>query len=93
MTAAGIQSASQTTMEGQCVMSGQHQLGVGRFTAEDILWGRNTMSKTLNRYGYCWGNPIQYVDVKGRDPITPQDIQKGFWESLLNTEDQAVDDL
>ena len=26
---------------------------MGRFTAEDILQGRNTAPKTLNRYGYC----------------------------------------
>ena len=47
----------------------EYQPGEGRFTAEDILRGRNTIPKTLNRYGYCWGNPIQYVDVNGRDPI------------------------
>jgi RHS repeat-associated protein len=71
----------------------EYQPGEGRFTAEDILRGRNTIPKTLNRYGYCWGNPIQYVDVNGRDPVTPQDIQKGFWESVLNAADQAVDDF
>ncbi len=71
----------------------EYQSGVGRFTAEDILRGRNSIPKTLNRYGYCWGNPIQYVDVNGRDPITPQDVQKGFWESMLKAADQAVDDF
>ncbi len=71
----------------------EYQPGEGRFTAEDILRGRNTIPKTLNRYGYCWGNPIQYVDVNGRDPITPQDIQKGFWESVLNAADRVVDDF
>ena len=71
----------------------EYQPDVGRFTAEDILRGRNSIPKTLNRYGYCWGNPIQYVDVNGRDPITPQDVQKGFWESLLNAADRVVDDF
>ena len=71
----------------------EYQPGVGRFTAEDILRGRNSIPKTLNRYVYCWGNPIQYVDVNGRDPITPQDVQKGFWESMLKAADQAVDDF
>lgn len=69
----------------------KYQPGEGRFTAEDILRGKNTIPKTLNRYGYCWGNPIQYVDVNGRDSVTPQDIQKGFWESLLNAADFAMD--
>ncbi len=71
----------------------EYQPGVGRFTAEDILRGRSTVPKTLNRYGYCWGNPAGYIDVNGKDPITPQDIQKGFWESLLNAADQVVDDF
>ena len=71
----------------------EYQPGEGRFTAEDILRGRNSIPKTLNRYGYCWGNPIEYVDVNGRDPITPQDVQKGFWESLLNAADRVVDDF
>lgn len=38
--------------------------------AEDVIRGRNTVPKTLNRYGYCWGNPVQYVDPNGEDPIT-----------------------
>ncbi len=47
----------------------EYQPGEGRFTAEDVLRGRNSIPKTLNRYGYCWGNPIQYVDVNGENPV------------------------
>lgn len=48
----------------------EYQPGVGRFTAEDIIRGKETVPKTLNRYGYCWNNPIQYVDMNGEDPIS-----------------------
>ncbi|MDE5698587.1 MAG: RHS repeat-associated core domain-containing protein [Lachnospiraceae bacterium] len=48
----------------------EYQPEVGRFVSEDVIHGRNTVPKTLNRYGYCWGNPMQYVDLNGEDPIT-----------------------
>ncbi len=34
---------------------------VGRFITKDIILGRNTTPKTLNRYSYCWSNPIRYT--------------------------------
>ena len=46
----------------------EYQPGVGRFTAEDILRGRNSIPKTLNRYGYCWNNPLIFFDLNGRSP-------------------------
>ena len=46
----------------------EYQPGVGRFTAEDILRGRNNIPKTLNRYGYCWNNPLIFFDLNGRSP-------------------------
>ena len=48
----------------------EYQPEAGRFVAEDVVRGRNTIPKTLNRYGYCWGNPVQYVDLNGENPIT-----------------------
>mgnify|MGYP002511952346 CR=1 FL=1 len=41
---------------------------LGRFTAEDIVRGSGTVTKTLNRYGYCWGNPMRLVDLDGKSP-------------------------
>ena len=46
----------------------EYQPGEGRFTAEDILRGRNTIPKTLNRYGYCWNNPLIFFDLNGQSP-------------------------
>ncbi len=46
----------------------EYQPGVGRFTAEDILRGRSTVPNTLNRYGYCWNNPLIFFDLNGQSP-------------------------
>ncbi len=40
----------------------------GRFTAEDVLKGNGAVPETMNRYGYCLGNPINLVDLDGLAP-------------------------
>ena len=32
---------------------------------EDIIKGNVAYPKTLNAYGYCWGNPVKFVDWDG----------------------------
>ena len=34
--------------------------------AEDVIRGKLGVPKTLNRYGYCLGNPIRFVDLDGK---------------------------
>ena len=58
----------------------EYQPEAGRFVAEDIVRGRNTIPKTLNRYGYCWGNPIGYIDANGKFPETQDEMWQGFLE-------------
>ena len=41
----------------------------GRFTSEDVVKGSVTYPETLNAYGYCWGNPVKFVDRDGQSPI------------------------
>ena len=41
----------------------------GRFTAEDVIRGNGIEPNTLNRYGYCWGNPENMVDSDGKFPV------------------------
>lgn len=36
---------------------------------EDMVRGNGAVPETLNRYGYCWGNPVQLVDNNGKIPI------------------------
>ncbi len=33
------------------------------FMAEEVIRGRMAVPKTLNRYGYCWVNPMVLVDL------------------------------
>lgn len=40
---------------------------IGRFLSEDIVGGNGSMPKTLNRYWYCWGNPVNVVDWDGKE--------------------------
>lgn len=40
----------------------------GRFTAEDVIKGNGAVPMTLNQYGYCWGNPLIWVDLNGLWP-------------------------
>ena len=40
----------------------------GRFQSEDSVKGYTNTPVTLNRYAYCWNNPISYVDRDGNWP-------------------------
>ena len=40
----------------------------GRFHAQDVIAGNGAVPVTLNRYGYCLGNPVGLVDLDGREP-------------------------
>ncbi|MDE6389663.1 MAG: hypothetical protein K2L82_17955 [Lachnospiraceae bacterium] len=37
----------------------------GRFCAQDVIAGNGAVPVTLNRYGYCWGNPVSCTDYDG----------------------------
>ena len=66
---------------------------VGRFISEDIILGRNTIPKTLNRYSYCWSNPIRYIDLNGKDPVTPQQARDTAWEFWEDQIQKAVNEI
>ncbi len=40
--------------------------GVGRFAGEDWIKGNIEQPFSLNRYGYCFGNPLVFVDRDGK---------------------------
>ena len=40
----------------------EYDAGSGRFTSEDVVKGSAAYLETLNEYGYCWGNPLIFVD-------------------------------
>ena len=49
----------------------RYDAGAGRFVSEDKLAGNIERPFSLNRYGYCWNNPLVFIDLNGLDPITP----------------------
>ena len=51
----------------------------GRFHAQDVIAGNGAVLVTLNRYGYCWGNPVGLVDLDGEEAIP--------WWMLVTTPD------
>ena len=44
---------------------------VGGFTRKDDFWGFGFIPKTMNRYNYCSGNPVNWVDLLGLSSATP----------------------
>ena len=46
----------------------EYQPESGRFNSQDIIAGFIEQPITINRYGYCWGNPVKYVDLDGKLP-------------------------
>ena len=44
--------------------------GVGRFGGEDWIKGSIGYPTSLNAYGYCYGNPLVWVDRDGKTAIT-----------------------
>lgn len=43
----------------------------GRFAEADPVTGFIHNPKTLNPYGYCFGNPMNLIDVNGKFPLPP----------------------
>ena len=43
---------------------------VGRFGGEDWIKGSISYPTSLNAYGYCYGNPMVWVDMDGKTAIT-----------------------
>ena len=47
--------------------------------AEDVIRGKLGVPKTLNRYGYCWGNPFSFIDPSGM--VSEQEAQSIITEN------------
>ena len=46
----------------------EYRAELGRFAAVDTIKGAATAPYTLNVYGYCWNNPMMFVDLDGQWP-------------------------
>lgn len=54
---------------------------IRRFINQDILTGSITDSQSLNRYAYCQGNPVNYLDPFG---LSPYSLFSAFGHTILN---------
>lgn len=64
---------------------------IGRFTGEDIIKGTVNHPYTLNCYGYCWENPMKWVDLNGKRPkkLSSSDYWGWYLEELGESADRA----
>lgn len=46
----------------------EYVAGVGIFGGEDLIKGYMASPYTMNSYGYCYGNPLRFVDRDGKKP-------------------------
>lgn len=46
----------------------RYDAGAGRFVSEDKVSGFTSAPYTLNRYNYCWNQPMEHVDLNGKIP-------------------------
>ena len=67
---------------------------VGRFGEADVVKGSHIVPQSLNSYGYCWGNPIIWVDLDGRKAKVPstQDIQKWVLNEKKKSSEKGITD-
>ncbi len=54
----------------------EYMPNLGRFFAKDRIRGNSRYPKTMNRYTYCWGAPLNFIDLNGLfpSPLTNSDI-------------------
>lgn len=49
---------------------------IGRFSGLDLEEGNPAVLQSLNRYAYCYNNPINLVDLDGNEPSSPSIPEK-----------------
>lgn len=54
----------------------------GRFMSEDVIRRNGAVPSSLNKYGYCLNNPLQYIDLNGKE-------EKDYAVYYLNNMDGA----
>ena len=54
--------------ETYCAQAREYIPSIGRFAGEDLIKGYMASPYTMNSYGYCYGNPLRFVDRDGKKP-------------------------
>lgn len=67
----------------------QYEPALNRFYQKDIVRGQITSTLSLNRYAYCFNNPVMYTDPSGESVL---DSIGNWWNKAKQTAlDQFVD--
>ena len=71
----------------------EYQPKTGRFAAQDIIPGFKDKPFTINRYTYCYNNPLLLVDRNGMFPSldTVTDTLSNWGDTVSDTLDEWVD--
>ena len=67
-----------------------YNANTGRFQSEDNVKGFIDSPFTLNHYGYCWENPIIFVDNDGNMPKLIKDAEQ-FGKSIASKTNEVKD--
>jgi len=77
----------------------EYDAKIGRFVSEDLIVGFSDQLQSLNRYTYCWNQPIDFMDVDGlllrRIGNWVSDRASDVWDgvsSAANTVGQFIQD-
>ena len=68
----------------------RYDAGTGRFVSEDKIPGFTTRPHTMNRYSYCWNQPMEHVDLNGRFPLGVVEFSNWVYIPITNDEGIAM---
>ncbi len=71
----------------------EYRAELGRFAAVDTIKGAATAPYTLNVYGYCWNNPMMFVDLDGQWPqrlVNNLEKARSFFNTYIYGEKEIV---
>lgn len=68
----------------------QYDAENGRFVSEDKISGFTSAPFTLNRYNYCWNQPINYIDRNGERPEWIDTSEEGAREKIEENKENII---
>ncbi len=71
----------------------EYRAELGRFGAVDTIKGTATAPYTLNEYGYCWNNPMMFIDLDGQWPqwlVNNLEKARSFFNTYIYGEKEIV---
>ena len=60
-----------------------YNISIKRFINQDVMLGHKDATGSLNRYAYCEGNPVSYIDPFGLDRIDTSKVHDWLYKISL----------